>query len=119
MQSRSSEPHLALVEPQVLHEVEVPDPVSPPAMTQMVDLATMTPTIAPTPEKPSRIAPSLLPVFQALSMVLAARLQALLLLISAIALGFLTVNDPAPLRLVAGAGYGIFCLAALWVLPKR
>jgi hypothetical protein len=52
-------------------------------------------------------------------MVLAARLQALLLLISAIALGFLTVNDPAPLRLVAGAGYGIFCLAALWVLPKR
>jgi hypothetical protein len=52
-------------------------------------------------------------------MVLAGRLMALLLLLSDILLGFLVINDPTPMRLIAGAGYAIFSLATLWILPKK
>lgn len=127
MPSTSSAKPLELPpEPVVLHEEEVPDPV--PVMTTtptMVTETTPNPTTTPNPLTPSTtpptttVHPSLLPVFQALAMVLAARLQGLILVASAIVFGFLTINDPIPLRLVAGAGYALFCLTALWVLPKR
>lgn len=102
---------------QVLYEEEVPDPptatvttIPSPSMPMM--------TQAPSPP-PQRHPPSLLPAFQALALILAARLQGLLLVLSAIAFGGMAVHDPDPLRLVGAAGYGLFCLAALWVLPQK
>ena len=109
-------------EPVVLHEEVLPDPEPTPttAMTTTATTESTTPTTTPSqPTPPPAAYPSLLPVFQALAMVLAARLQGLILVASAIVFGFLTINDPIPLRLVAGAGYAVFCLTALWVLPKR
>lgn len=109
----------------VLAEEEVPDPA--PTM-EMTATANPIPTMTPSPTTPSMATPqtrteqpyqSLLPVFQAIAMVLSGRLMALLLLLSAIAFGYLTISDPVPLRLVAGAGYAVFCLTALWVLPKK
>lgn len=115
-------------EPRLLHEEEVPDP---PQLTMdltatVTQMPGTTPTTTPPPTlnpQPSPAAPrphpSLLPTFQALAMVLSARLQGLILTVSAIVSGFLVISDPTPLRLVAGAGYAVFCLAALWVIPKR
>ena len=127
MQSTNSAKSLAS-EPQVvmLAEEEIPDP---PQMTTTPTLVTGTGTMNPpltmTPSTPTPPTPtaqpsqSLLPVFQALAMVLAGRLMALLLLLSDIALGFLVISDPVPLRLIAGAGYAMFSLATFWILPKK
>lgn len=122
MPSTSSAKPLELPpEPVILHEEVLPDPEPMPSLTTMETATTpVTPTNSPpitTP--PTQTASSLLPVFQALAMVLAGRLMGLLLVVSAIAFGYLTISDPIPLRLVAGAGYALFCLTALWVLPKR
>lgn len=126
MPSTSSAKPLELPpEPVVLHEEEIPDP--PPTteipsgmVTATTPTTNPTPTTTPSPPTPSPAAhPTLLPVFQALAMVLAARLMGLLLVVSAVLFGYLTISDPIPLRLVAGAGYALFCLTALWVLPKR
>ena len=111
-------------EPVILHEEEIPDPVETKTetvtpTTQTTTGANPTPTTTPSPPTQTGVGPTLLPVFQALAMVLAARTMGLLLVVSAVVFGFLTINDPIPLRLVAGAGYAVFCLTALWVLPKR
>ena len=120
MQSTNSAKNLDL-EPVVLAEEEVPDP-SPPTTILTMPTRTPTATTMPSTPTPTQTAPpsqSLLPVFQALAMVLAGRLMALLLLLSDILLGFLVINDPTPMRLIAGAGYAIFSLATLWILPKK
>ena len=107
-------------EPIVLHEEVLPDPpptIPTPIMT--TETTSQNPSLTTTPSPPTQPNQSLLPVFQALAMVLGARLQGLILVVSAIVFGFLTISDPIPLRLVAGAGYALFCLTALWVLPKR
>ena len=110
-----------VLEPVVLHEEEIPDPTPIPTTTKMptTETVTLATTSTPSTTPPTQTAPSLLPVFQALAMVLAGRLMGLLLVVSAIAFGYLTISDPIPLRLVAGAGYALFCLTALWVLPKK
>jgi hypothetical protein len=125
MQSTNSAKSLAS-EPQVvmLAEEEVPDPPTP-AMTMTPTLVTGTASPTMTPSTPTgtpqtqTARPSLLPVFQALALVLGGRLMALLLLLSDIALGFLVISDPVPLRLIAGAGYAMFSLATFWILPKK
>jgi hypothetical protein len=124
MQSTSSVKSLES-EPQVvmLAEEEVPDP--PTTTATPTPILTMMPSPTTTPSTPTgtpqtrTVQPSLLPVFQALAMVLAGRLMALLLVASAILFGYLTISEPTPLRLVAASGYAVFCLAALWVIPKR
>ena len=115
----SAKPLESPPEPVVLHEEEIPDPVPVTTTMPTTEPVTTSPTPTTTPSTPTPPAPSLLPVFQALAMVLAGRLMGLLLVVSAILFGYLTISDPIPLRLVAGLGYGVFCLTALWVLPKR
>ena len=122
MQSTDSAKSLAS-EPQVvmLAEEEIPDPPTPTMTPTLVTTTGTAPTTTPsTPTPQTQTArPSLLPVFQALAMVLGGRLMALLLLLSDIALGFLVISDPVPLRLIAGAGYAMFSLATFWILPKK
>ena len=121
MQSTNSAKSLAS-EPQVvmLAEEEIPDPPTPTTPTLVTTTGTAPTTTPSTPTPQTQTArPSLLPVFQALALVLGGRLMALLLLSSDILLGFLVINDPVPLRLIAGAGYAMFSLATFWILPKK
>ena len=124
MQSTNSAKSLAS-EPQVvmLAEEEIPDPpqtmTTPTLVTTTETAPTMTPSTPTGTPQTQTARPSLLPVFQALALVLGGRLMALLLLLSDIALGFLVISDPVPLRLIAGAGYAMFSLATFWILPKK
>ncbi len=62
--------------------------------------------------------PSLTNVYSAIATVLAIRFQCLALLIAAMVMGGLVIDDPTPLRLWAGAGYGLFTLAALALITR-
>jgi hypothetical protein len=52
-------------------------------------------------------------------MVLNAQMQVMALLTSAMAMGWIVAQDPTPNRLIAGAGYGFFCLAALFLIKRK
>lgn len=76
----------------------------------------------PSPPKTQTSSPpnpvSLTMAFRAISMVLAAQLQMLLLIINAMAIGWLVVEDPTPMRCYAGAGYSAFVLACMALVKK-
>ena len=74
------------------------------------------PAPTPTSTPPSPLA--LTRALQAISMVLAAQLQMLLLVLNAMAIGWLVIEDPTPMRCYAGAGYGAFLLACMFLVKK-
>lgn len=66
------------------------------------------------PAQPQQIAV----VYQAIAQALVGRIHGLLLILSAITVGIITIADPTVLRLYGAAGYGVFSLAGLLVLRK-
>lgn len=74
------------------------------------------PASRPTSTTPK--APALTAVFQAISMVLAAQLQILLLVVNAMVLGWLVIEEPTPMRCYAGAGYAAFLLACMALIKR-
>ncbi len=78
-----------------------------------------TPTPATSPQTSNQPSPlALTMAFRALSMVLAAQLQVLLLVLNAMVLGWLVIEDPILMRCYAGAGYGFFLLACMWMVKR-
>lgn len=103
----------------ILHAQEMPDPNQPLGMEPTSPAPSMTIPPMPTPMMQGQTKPGINPqVLQVVGLVLASRLQSLLLLLSAMAVGWMVCDDPQPLRLYAGAGYGLFVLAGLSLINK-
>lgn len=94
-----------MAEPRILEEREVPETVV--AFPQQA-----APPPAPSPS-------NLAVVYQGIAMVLAARLQCLLLVVAMIALSGAAVLYPAHERLIGAAGFDLLALAGLVILGRR
>lgn len=82
------------------------------------DGETTTQTPSPTPPA-TTLNLQTVAAFRAIAMVLATKVHCFALLLSAMLVGWTVVADPTPARLIAGAGYGVFILAALMVIGRK